>query len=53
MRILDVARVSAAFASRATALAAFFSESFWARFWASMLRVERLADRASVGGGEC
>jgi hypothetical protein len=50
MRILDEARVSAARADAASAFAAFFCESFSARFWASMDREARFCSMTSTGG---
>lgn len=47
MRILEDARVSFCLASRASALAAFLVASLAARFWASTLRVDVAAARAS------
>jgi hypothetical protein len=47
MVTLELARVAAAFCSRASALAAFFCASLAARFWASRERVEVAASRAS------
>lgn len=49
IRTLAEALDSAVRASRASARAAFFWESFSARFWASMDRVEREADIAAGG----